>query len=396
LSDKPSLYIHFPFCRKRCAYCDFYSSVPREDFAELSKRYVDRLLLQHEILSREFPSGGYRTVYLGGGTPSLLPPREMKRLFRGLPVTGREEEITLEVNPESLTDELLDACSALGINRISMGVQSLNEEILIKMGRLAGREENLLAIERLGRWADNRDRSWSIDLIFGFPGQSGRTQLADLDDFLSLDPPHFSLYQLTVEEGTDLYGNCRDGRWELPPEEEMEEAWEKSLVRIEAAGYERYEISSYCRNGYRSRHNMTYWSRGAWLGLGAGASSMMNGNHRFTGKAWKDFLEGEPSSLASTGDFYEHEYQGLRDIVVETIMMGLRTRRGLGRSELDGLFPKGKPEVLFALTLERWKGKLILDREGLRLNSAGLDWHSAVMVDLLLDLDKYFDYNTPL
>ncbi len=362
----------------------------------MSGRYIDRLILQHEILSREFSTGEYGTIYLGGGTPSLLPPKELERLFRGLSVTGREEEITLEVNPESLTDELLDCCTSLGINRISMGIQSLNEDILKKMGRLAGREDNLRAIDKLRRWAGEMNRSWSIDLIFGFPGQSESSQLADLDEFLAQNPPHFSLYQLTVEEDTLLYRNCQENRWALPPEEEMEDAWEKGIVRIESAGYERYEISSYCREGFRSRHNMIYWNRGIWLGLGAGAASMMNVNHRFTGTTWKRFLEADPSALVSQGDFYEHEYLNRRDILIEKIMMCLRTRRGLSKDDLVSLFPKDKPEVLFADILSHWKGKIILDREGLRLNSAGLDWHSAVMVDILLDLDKYFDYNTPL
>ncbi len=393
MSVNPSLYIHIPFCRKRCDYCDFYSSVPGgENIRSLMGRYVDRLIGQHRILSKEWETEGYRTIYLGGGTPSLLPPEELIRLMSEFTLERGEGEITMEVNPESLTEELLLACSESGINRISMGIQSLRPEILASMGRLAGKEENLRAVERLRRW----EGTWSLDLIFAYPGQNGETQLGDLENFLALDPPHFSLYQLTMEEGTGLFEKWRKKQLALPDEEEMERTWEEALSLIEKAGFERYEISSFCRDGLYSRHNRTYWDRGSWIGLGAGAASLMGDRFRFTGGSWKDFLSVPETSLLSTGDFYGKETLDGKDVLVESVMMGLRTKWGLGRGRFSLLTGGRDPGDLFRRSLEKWKGRLILDGSGLRLNSRGLDWHSAVMVDLLLDLDKFFDYNTPL
>ena len=352
----------------------------------LFKRYTDMLIKQWDVLRGEFGLGELHSVYIGGGTPSLFPAGELDRIFDHLGLKSSAiAETTIEVNPESLTEQSLQDYGRLGINRISMGVQSLNRKILESMGRLAGRDDALKAIDMLKEWSG----TWSADYIFAYPGQTAESQLEDIRDFLELDPPHLSLYQLTVEEGTALSRSLRKGASRLPDEEEMEISWERCLEVIGEFGYERYEISSFCRDGKYAVHNRVYWQSGRWLGLGAGAASMMDGSRRFTGGPLEKFLVSEEKDLISSGIFYSREDISREDRIGEVIMMGLRTCWGVDREKLITLLER-EPEKVFQLSLEKWKGKLLCDQEGLRLNSAGLDWHSAVMVDLLLDLDKFF------
>jgi oxygen-independent coproporphyrinogen III oxidase len=392
---KPSLYIHIPFCKSRCTYCDFYSCAlggMKCESGELFKRYTDQLILQQEILRSQFSIKDYQTIYFGGGTPSLLPREELARFIKSLKLSGNIKEMTIEVNPESLTEELLLSYNRLGINRISMGLQSLRPEILKRMGRLASREKALESISLLKKW----EGTWSVDYIFAFPGQDRISQLKDLEELLSLNPPHFSLYTLSVEEGTPLDGNLKKGNWHLPEEEEMEEAWEQALSLIEAAGYERYEISSFCRKGHYSRHNLAYWETTPWLGLGAAAASMMKDDSRFTGGSLEEFLSATEKDLGRGGSFYLTVKRSLQDRVSEDFMMGLRTKWGIGTEKLEKLLGENIEKSFLHNSLQKWNDKLIWDAGGIRLNSQGLDWHSGVMVDILLDLDKYFDYNTSL
>ncbi len=339
------------------------------------------------MLRDEFEISGIATLYIGGGTPSLLPAEELGRLLKSLGFSLSDgRETTIEVNPESLTPELLEAYASLGINRVSMGIQSLDENILKRMGRLAGREQALEAVRMLKGWSG----TWSADYIFAYPGQSAGSQLQDLQQLLALEPPHFSLYQLTVEEGTALSQRLERGTDILPDDESMEEAWEQGLEMIRCNGYERYEISSFCRDGRYSRHNMVYWQSGRWLGLGAGAASMMDGANRFTGGTLEGFLNGGDDDLKSSGSFYRRESVSPKERVEEIIMMGLRTRQGVDISLLTEFSEQADLKSLFERTLTKWKGKVVLDDKTLRLNSSGMDWHSAVMVDMLLDLDKFF------
>ena len=339
------------------------------------------------MLREEFEISDIATLYIGGGTPSLLPAEELGRLFKGLGLSPSDRrETTIEVNPESLNGNLLEAYESLGINRVSMGIQSLDEKILKRMGRLAGRDQALEAVRMLKKWSG----TWSADYIFAYPGQTAESQLQDLVQLLSLEPPHFSLYQLTVEEGTALSQRIERGSDLLPDDEAMEDAWEQGLEMIRQAGYERYEISSFCRDGRYSRHNMVYWQSGRWLGLGAGAASMMDDARRFTGGTLDSFLNAGKNDLQSSGSFYRRESVSPGERVEEIIMMGLRTRKGVDISLLGEFLDQTDLISLFERTRTKWQGKVVLDDKFLRLNSSGMDWHSAVMVDMLLDLDKFF------
>ncbi|MDC7221364.1 MAG: radical SAM family heme chaperone HemW [Spirochaetales bacterium] len=391
----PSLYIHFPFCKSRCAYCDFYScslAQLKADRDKIFRDYGDKIIQQNSLLSHEFGIKDYSTVYLGGGTPSLYSLKELERIFAALKLLPEEREITIEVNPESLDSARLREYGRLGINRISMGVQSLDEKVLKAMGRISGREQALQSVQLLKGW---KEGTWSADFIFAYPGQDKKSQLEDLRQFLALEPPHFSFYSLTVEEGTALHRRLEGGQLTLPDDEEMEQAWEEALIMIKQAGYERYEISSFCREEKYSQHNLAYWNSHDWIGLGPAAASKMGGR-RFTGKDLDSFLASEEQNLLSRGDFYQEEILSREDILAEEIMMGLRTKWGIGKERLESYLSFDDFSLLLASTLKKWQRRLVLDRSGLRLTSSGLDWHSAVMVDLLLDLDKFFDYNTSL
>ena len=304
----PGLYVHFPFCASKCSYCDFYARV-RKDW----KPYVEALL--QEIRERaEDLNVPPTTLYFGGGTPSLLPPA----LLAQVADTCREvfqvpafEEFTVEVNPDDVTQALAAALQEMGVNRVSMGVQSFHDEQLRWMRRrhtAAQAEEACATLRRAG--FDNL----SLDLIFGFEGLSDDDWFMSVDRALALAPAHISCYQMM-------------GRWADADEERCRRQYTLLQERLTAAGFEQYEISNYARPGFASRHNSAYWSREAYLGFGAGA-------HSFDGdrlRSWNTpdidaYIAERPHSSESLLD---------REVLEEKLMLSLRTTRGLVLASLS-------------------------------------------------------------
>jgi oxygen-independent coproporphyrinogen-3 oxidase len=261
------VYVHVPWCRRRCPYCAFYVEVDRDaPYAA----FVDVVLREREArLGDARPD----TVFLGGGTPSRLPPDELRRLVRGLaPVDGAE--ISMEVNPEDVDDALLDAMLHAGVTRPSLGLQTTDK----RFARLLNRACTVdAAVDIARRIALAGFASFSLDLIFALPGQTLADLEADLDRVLSLEPPHLSLYGLTFEPGT-AFARGRDRGRLVPADEETWRAMYGRLVdRLRAAGLERYEISNFARPGHRSRHNTLYWTDRPYVGLGPSAHGYADG-----------------------------------------------------------------------------------------------------------------------
>ena len=250
------LYVHIPFCRSKCGYCDFCSG----HALDLKDRYLAALCRERASLP---PAGPLDSVYLGGGTPSWVPPEDLRPLFEGLNLAPGAE-ITLEANPEDIIPANLDAWRALGINRISVGVQSLREAELDALGRRRSVRESRMAMELLaGSW-DN----WSVDLIAGVATQTEESLRAMIGEVLEHRPPHLSLYALEVKAGAAVAPLDGDFTADL-----LLQAWDL----LHASGYRHYEISNFCRPGRESRHNMGYWKRDPYRGLGASAHSFMDG-----------------------------------------------------------------------------------------------------------------------
>lgn len=265
-----ALYLHVPFCTQRCVYCDFYFVTSTRDVGA----YVEALAVEIEAYGRTYGAREpIRTVYLGGGTPSLLPLEAVARLLDAVHRhfdTTTLEELTVEVNPEDATRDYLGGLRALGVTRLSLGVQSFFDEDLRFMGRSHGAAQAERALDAVR--AAGFD-TYSIDLIFGVPGQPSEHWMANLEKTARLGVPHVSTYGLTVEERTPLGRMVRAGRVAPASDETFRSRFLETMDYLGHHGYEHYEVSSFAQPGARSRHNLTYWLHGNYLGLGPSAHS---------------------------------------------------------------------------------------------------------------------------
>lgn len=326
-----ALYVHAPFCARRCFYCDFAVHVRRTGGG---REWLDALAGELDALSRE---GAFRlagvldSVFVGGGTPSLLEPACMGGLAA---LVGRERlrgedlEWTVEANPESFTDELARAWRAAGVNRLSLGVQTFHEPALRWMGRLHGADGAYGAVAVASRAGfDNL----SLDLIFGLPSHLGRSWSEDLARVVELAPRHVSLYGLSVEEGTALGRWVREGRESVADEEQYREEYLEAASVLTAAGYHHYEVSNFARPGAASRHNRAYWDGTPYLGLGNGAHSYRPFRRRWNLRSWEEYRE---AAAAGRLPLDEAETLDAAAQRLERIWLALRTEQGLSEGEL--------------------------------------------------------------
>ena len=267
----PGLYAHIPFCRSKCAYCDFTSFPGKET---LINGYIDSLSKEAALYPQL--AGSFKTLYVGGGTPSLLSAGQMGKLFYALlPLTGPFSalaESTFEANPESVDAAKAKLLRKAGISRISLGLQAAQDGLLKKLGRIAMLDDFLKAFKILRSAGFT---NISCDLMCGLPGQTAEDFTASLDLLLSLEPEHVSIYPLEVHEGTEF---SRAGVKEEPETAAL--MYETAAAELERRGMERYEISNFARVGRQSLHNLNYWQQGSYLGLGAAAASYLNGERR--------------------------------------------------------------------------------------------------------------------
>lgn len=371
-----SLYVHVPFCARRCAYCDFAVEATTHPPVEA---WLSAVASEWNLLRAE---QGWddpltlRTIYVGGGTPSLLGTGVMTRLAdvlaAGATWNPETVEWTCEANPESLSPALANDWREAGVNRISLGVQSFHEPALRWMGRLHGADGPGRAI-RAARRAGFR--TISADLIFGLPAHLERDWSADLDHLVLLDPEHISLYGLTAEPGAPLGRWVKDGRERMPGEERY--AWEYLLAheRLVGAGFEQYEVSNFCRPGHASRHNASYWSGGPYAALGPGAHAYLPPVRRWNLRSWDAYrcalAEGRLPIAAD-------ERLTPTDRSLERLWLALRTSGGLG---LKSCSPSQRR--LARLWLRNgWAhvndGRLRLTAEGwLRMDGLAIGFHEA-------------------
>lgn len=318
------LYIHLPFCRSKCAYCSFFS-LPLSDELSLNA-YTS--LLEGEIAQwgRRLNRAAVESIYFGGGTPSLLPLSGVERIAKALDAAFSLQsglEWTLEANPESCADpEYLRGLKSLGVNRISLGLQSLNTELLHGLGRVHDAAQGVRAFD-LARWSGFENIS--LDLIWGLPGQRLRTWLVDLEKALELQPEHMSCYGLSLEPDTPLAQAAASGKMTLPTEDEQAKMFLRGAEILESKGFLQYEISNFSRMGYTCRHNQGYWEGGEYLGLGAGAVSTVKE------RRWENPKDlNQYARLVRSERLGENAQQLTPDEQVrELVMLSLRTTRGL-------------------------------------------------------------------
>lgn len=329
MNDQPwksyqGLYVHIPFCRQKCCYCDFVSY--QGQGLEQMTRYTDALCREIRHWELDLPIREGATVYFGGGTPSCLPLPLLEKIVMTLKERGfwkQPSEATLEANPGTITEESLVFYRRLGFDRLSLGIQSLSDSELELMGRIHTAKEAADAI-RLARKAGFQ--RISADLIYGYPTQTLAGVCATLNKLILLSPDHLSIYGLSVEEGTVLAARLRKGEWTLPDEDTVGAMYDAIMARLPEAGYGRYEISNFARPGQESQHNQIYWHYDPYMAFGAGAT-------RFNGTV----RETNPSSLIHYMEGKASEKEILSPLVQqeELVFMSLRTKKGLSLDEFE-------------------------------------------------------------
>ena len=390
-SPPRSAYVHIPFCHRRCFYCDF-PVVPLGDRTDgaTSRSMAQYLGWLEEEISSSPPGPPLSTVYIGGGTPSLLSATQAARLLALLKHRfglAPGAEITMELDPADGCAERLEGYQAAGVNRISLGVQSFDDSLLAATGRRHSRRDIEITVALLKN--SEGLSHWSLDLISGLPGLTPALWEITLNTALSLAPPHVSLYDLTIGEGTVFDRWLEQGRLSLPPETTTAAMLDRAAQRLGAAGLRRYEISSYALPGHACRHNRVYWGGGHWWGFGMGATSSVAGQRLTrprTRAGYQTWLHGPRDGAQPPASAKER----LEDLLIT----GLRRSEGVNRRQLAQQCPL-PPEALMTLSprLERDCAQGLLCCEGpyLRLSQPqGFRLSNQVLADSLLWVEDLF------
>ncbi len=365
-----SLYIHIPFCIAKCGYCDFNSYALETLMekghadADWARRYADALIEEARSRVARLSLEGRRigTIFLGGGTPSLFPPEETNRILRRATEwfdVRRDCEITLEANPGAAEAGRFGALREAGVNRISIGVQTFDDGALRRLDRAHTGDDAQRAFHSARRAGFS---NLSVDLMFGIPYQTTDMAARDLACAIRLEPEHLSAYELTIEPGTAFHARQARGRLAgLPEEETALRMWELRDSMLADAGFERYEISNFAKPGFACRHNLNYWRRGDYLGLGAGAHSLMEGK-RFWNHARPDAY----AARASDPTAGVEQVDAPRKAIGEALMLGLRMTAGVSLEQVAQECG-ADPEEAFRDLLRELETSGLVERESRRL-----------------------------
>ncbi len=369
-----SLYVHVPFCRHRCGYCNFALEAGRD---WLIPRYVDALLREIDLAQArsDFVVAPLKTVYLGGGTPTRLAGKELQRLVQGIRSrfgTEPDAEITAEANPQDLDESLAGQLGELGFNRISLGVQSLNNDKL----RLLERDHDAAGVRQAVEWCRSFARSISVDAIFATPGETLQLCQRDLSEILDLLPDHLSAYELTWEKGTRFWNRLQRGSLNAAEEDQRSEMYEYLQAECSQRGWQQYEVSSFARSReFRSAHNQVYWSGRSWLAYGPGAADFCQGVRVIRHRSTMHYMRSVESGVLD----WEVDQLPFETRVAEIFCVGLR--------QLDGWQDETFREACGVSLHDVAPGEVgrmvqerLLERspEGIRISPRGLMVHDLV------------------
>lgn len=371
------IYVHIPFCKSRCIYCGFYSTT----LFDRQEEYVKSLIKEMDDRKDYLGSEPVKTIYIGGGTPSLLKPSSLERLCTTLQdrrhLIYNIEEFTMECNPDDITDEYAGLIASLGINRVSMGAQTFSDERLAFLHRRHRAGDVGKAVETLRR---NGIENISIDLMFGFPDESISDWQSDINEALSLGVQHISAYSLMYEEGTPLFRLLNDGKIREINEETSLRMYEMLIESLANHGFEHYEISNFALPGYRSKHNSSYWKQTPYLGIGASAHSYDIVSRQWNVADVKDYIR----LINASSHEYIEETEHLTDTerYNDLITTALRTCDGI---DIGSLPQRHRDFILKASQKHIALGNLTLDNGIIRLTRQGLFISDSIMVDLIED-----------
>lgn len=378
------IYIHVPYCRSKCLYCDFYSAGTRiADWQNYINSIVNEALLRKNEISSP------QTIYIGGGTPSIMPVENLSFIIENINrIFNIKEwdEFTLEVNPEDVSEENVREWRKIGVNRVSMGVQTLNDAELKNIGRRHSAGEAINSMKILQSQFDNI----SLDLMFGLPGQTNESYETSLNKVIEMKPSHISSYSLMLEEGTAMTFKVNNNLLTLPNEDEWIKMFELTSKKLSDAGYHRYEVSNYSLPGKESIHNSNYWEGKPYLGLGV-ASHSYNGdkvrrNNPNDLKGYINFYKNYmPSDNAKRSEcFYEEELLSEREMIEEMIMTRLRKAEGIEIREFTDRFGFPKTKLLLQKATPHIVSGFLKEKNGrLSFTNKGFILFNSVLTDLI-------------
>ena len=376
--DKISLYIHIPFCAQKCLYCDF-PSFARKD--HLRKAYIEALNKEIISLREKHNNLEINTIFIGGGTPSVLEADELECLLKEVAKLNMAKDIeySMECNPGNLTEEKLEVMKKYGVNRISMGLQAKQDNLLKGLGRIHNYKtfkENFLLAKKVGF------NNINVDLMFGLPNQRLNEWEETLREIISLEPAHISAYSLIIEEGTAFYNLYENDKLKLPTEEEERKMYHLAKKILEENGFNQYEISNYAKEGKECRHNLAYWNMDNWIGVGSAAASYINGKRIKNISSVEKYI----NSINEKGEAVEEIINNSKnDNMEEFMFMGLRKINGIDENEFKKRFSININDV-YGEILNKYIGEGLLIRESGRifLSEKGIEISNIIMADFLL------------
>lgn len=376
--DKISLYIHIPFCAQKCLYCDF-PSFARKD--HLRKAYIEALNKEIINLREKHNNLEINTIFIGGGTPSVLEADELECLLKEVAKLNmaKDVEYSMECNPGNLTEEKLEVMKKYGVNRISMGLQAKQDNLLKGLGRIHNYKtfkENFLLAKKVGF------NNINVDLMFGLPNQRLNEWEETLREIISLEPAHISAYSLIIEEGTAFYNLYENDKLKLPTEEEERKMYHLAKKILEENGFNQYEISNYAKEGKECRHNLAYWNMDNWIGVGSASASYIDGKRIKNISSVEKYI----NSINEKGEAVEEIINNSKnDNMEEFMFMGLRKINGIDENEFKNRFSMNINDV-YGEILNKYIGERLLIRESGRifLSEKGIEISNVIMADFLL------------
>ncbi len=371
------IYIHIPFCIRKCKYCDFLSFTADET---TQKQYVEKLCVEIEHFFAQYKEYEVKTAFFGGGTPSILEGALIEKIMQTLKEVvpfSENAEVSLEANPGTLDEKKLEGYRRAGINRLSMGLQSTQERELKYLGRIHSYEDFLQSYD-LARKAGFTNIN--VDLMSAVPYQTLASWEETLDRILALNPEHISAYSLIVEEGTPFYED--EQLEELLADEDTErEMYVRTEEKLLEYGYHRYELSNYAKEGKECAHNVLYWKRGDYIGFGLGAASCIHDMRFKNTDSMKEYMETPWKELEER---FEVEQLSLREQMEETMILGLRMTEGVSKEEFQGRYGKTMEEEFGdAIAKHKADGLLMEEKEWIRFTKRGFDLSNIVLCDFL-------------
>lgn len=376
--DKISLYIHIPFCAQKCLYCDF-PSFARKD--HLRKAYIEALNKEIISLREKHNNLEINTIFIGGGTPSVLESDELEYLLKEVAKLNMAKDIeySMECNPGNLTEEKLEVMKKYGVNRISMGLQAKQDNLLKGLGRIHNYKtfkENFLLAKKVGF------NNINVDLMFGLPNQKLNEWEETLREIISLEPAHISAYSLIIEEGTAFYNLYENNNLKLPTEEEERKMYHLAKKILEENGFNQYEISNYAKKGKECRHNLAYWNMDNWIGVGSASASYMDGKRIKNISSVEEYI----NSINEKGEAIEEIINNSKnDNMEEFMFIGLRKINGIDENEFKNRFSMNINDV-YGEIINKYIDAGLLIRESGRifLSEKGIEISNIIMADFLL------------